>query len=82
MGDLEVEIRSATWGAISHDIGDPSRLYSTFMNSFGACPLSQGEEIGVYARNGTGSVVTLLQEGILCPRLSVQFVKSFYGYAP
>ena len=82
VGDLAVEIRSATWGSITHDIGDPSRLHPTFMNSFGASPLEQGEEIGVYVRNGTGNVVTLLGEGMLCPRLNVQFIKSFYGYAP
>ena len=80
--DLSVEIRSAVWGTIAYDIGHPAQIDPTYMASFGQGILEQGSEVGVYVRNGTGKIVTLLQEGVLCPRLTIQWVKNFYGTCP
>lgn len=80
--DLSIEIRSAIWNTIAYDNAHPAKVDPTYMCTFGQGILEQGEEIGAYVRNGTGNIVTLLQEGILCPRLTVQWAKNFYGVIP
>lgn len=81
--NLEVEIRSAIWGPIAYDIGHPpSSGGDKFMNTFGQAPLEQGEEIGVYVKSGS-AISTLINEGdLLCPKLTIQWIKNFYGYVP
>ncbi len=80
--DLSIEIRAATWNTIAYDNAHPTVMDPLYMNTFGQGVLEQGEEIGAFVRNGTGKTVTLLQEGILCPRLTVQWSKNFYGSVP
>ena len=79
---LEAEIRTAIWGTVAYDTGHPPRTLGKYMSLFGQAPLEQGEEVGVYIRNGTGTALTLTQEGTLCPKLTVQWVGNFYGYVP
>ena len=80
--DLAIEIRSAIWGPIAYSIGHPTRVGSKYMVTFGQAILSQGEEIGVYVRNGTGQALTLLSENMLCPKLTIQWIDNFYGVIP